>query len=1193
MTSIVRKFAGETVRMADEQSYNGCYNRGQPPTVLRVPPVMRHPALLIAACCLPAFVNAAEIDFNKDVRPIFSNKCLLCHGPDPEGLQAGLRLDDRKSATAELDSGETAIVPGKPELSELIARITTDDEDLRMPPADHGAKLSPDEIAILKQWVSEGAKFAVHWSYVKPQRPQAPPAPDDFADWVNNPVDQFILDSLTSRGLQPSPAAEKSAIARRVFLDLTGLPPTIEEVDAFVASEDPLAYEKLVDDLLQRPAFGEHWARKWLDLARYADSAGYADDPARTIWAYRDWVIKAMNENMPFDQFTIEQMAGDLLPDAAEHQLIATAFHRNTLTNNEGGTQDEEFRNVAVVDRVNTTMAVWMGTTMACAQCHTHKYDPITQEEYFQFFAIMNSTQDADKRDDSPLLEIFTDAQKQQQRDLRARIADLKSQLATPTPELAKAQKLWENALRSEPTWTSARPTAVKRNSEQPIGVTEDGVVAVDTETLEALPTQDTYVVDVPVAQDSIVRAVRLSTVPDASLPAGGSGHSGGNFVITGLKAEWVPTKAESPQGRFVRITQHGKNQILSLAEVQVFSDEKNVALNADATQHSTDFSGPAKLAVDGTTDGNFENKSVTHSKTEDNPFWEVDLGKVYSIDRIAVWNRTDNDLQKRLNNYSVTLLDEELQEVWSQRIKEVPDPSIEIKPTNVRSLKFSDAVADYHQPNFEPAEALTGSRNRESGWAVGGSVDKPHHLVASLTTQLEVDSPGTLRITIEHNSPHARHLLGRFRLSTTDDPSATARASIPAEILAIADQPADKRSAEDAAKLASHYRNHKAGLSAGVRNELKATEAKLAAIKPATSVPVLRELAESRETHLQFRGSYLDKGPKLEPGLPAAFHEGEANRPLDRLAMAEWLISEDNPLTARVLANRYWETIFGRGIVLTSEEFGSQGEPPTHPRLLDWLATEVIQSGWNRKHMLRILVTSATYRQSAKVSAEKVAADPDNRWLSRGPRIRLSAEMVRDQALFVSGLLSSKMYGPPVNPPQPDLGLKAAFGSSTDWKTSEGEDRYRRGIYTTWRRSNPYPSMATFDAPNREVCTVRRNSSNTPLQSLVTLNDPVYVEAAQSLARVALEHSDDVTEQVTHAFRRCTLRSPTAGELAALVALFEDSKQNLATQPDDAMQLATNPLGELPDGMAAIDAAAMTVVGNVLLNLDEMFLKR
>jgi hypothetical protein len=1161
-------------------------------------PNRTHPAIavLLLISLSQSLQADDQIDFNADIRPILSNNCFACHGPDEAHQEAGLRLDDHKAATSELDSGSIAVTPGKPDASELIARITSEDEDLRMPPADFGKKLTAKDIDTLRRWIEQGAPYQVHWSYQKPVRPELPTPDAQHKDWPRNEVDHFTLSKMLRHNLQPSPEADRYALARRVYLDLTGLPPTVEEVDQFVASQDPEAYEKLVDNLLQRPSFGEHWARKWLDLARYADSAGYADDPPRTIWAYRDWVIKAINDNMPFDQFTIEQMAGDLLPTPTESQLIATAFHRNTLTNNEGGTQDEEFRNVAIVDRVNTTMAVWMGTTMACAQCHSHKYDPISQEEYFRFFAILNNTQDADRRDESPVVQIYTDDQKQRKLDLQQQIADLTATINTATPQLAESQNQWESRLKTEPAWHTLRPAVVTRSSQQPAQILDNGSVLIDT----AAET-DTYTIDIPAQTDSPdgqltrpIAALRLQTLPHESLPGQGTGHGGGNFVITGIKAQIVPEGDSAPQAQFVRITNNGTNQILSLAEVQIFSAGTNIAPNGKATQHSTTYNGPAELAIDGNTDGNFQNKSVTHTDSVDNPWWEIDLTASHPVERIAVWNRTDNGLHTRLSNFTIELLDAERKVVWTQLIADAPNPSADYSPSNIRDITFRTAFADFHQPNFEPADVLTGKTETNDGWAIGSATTAPHQLLLIPHEAVVIDKPASLRITIEHNSPHKNHLLGHFQLSTTSDPATIERSRIPAPLLAILDTPAGDRSADQSAQLASHYREHVAPELQPQRDSLAKASQELADMKPATSVPVLREIdANRRETRLQFRGNYLDKGQVVTAGVPSAFNTLPADQTVDRMALAEWLIDDNNPLTARVLANRFWEIIYGRGIVVTSEEFGSQGEPPTHPQLLDWLATELVSNNWDTKALIRKMVTSATYRQSTRVTDASIAADPDNRWLARGPRIRLSAEMVRDQALFAAGLLSPKMYGPPVKPPQPSLGLSAAFGSSTDWKTSEGEDRYRRGLYTTWRRSNPYPSMATFDAPNREVCTVRRNRTNTPLQSLVTLNDPVYVEAAQSLARIALQHEGPLDQQITLAFRRCILRPPQPEELAALTALFSDSKASFADKPEEATKLATDPLGMLPASINTTDAAAMTVVCNVLLNLDEMFLKR
>ncbi len=777
------------------------------------------------------------VSFNRDIRPLLSNNCFQCHGPDDKERKADLRLDTQEGLFGDL-GGHAAVVPGKPGESELLRRVTSTEKVDKMPPPKSGKKLSPADIDLLIRWVKQGAPYNRHWSYTKPLLPALPAARKSA--WPKNPVDRFILSRLEREGLAPAPEADRYTLIRRVSLDLTGLPPTWQEVQSFVQDTDPKAYEKQVDRLLEKSAYGEHWAYQWLDLARYADSAGYADDPPRTIWLFRDYVIKSLNANKPFDQFTIEQIAGDLLPHPSEEQLVATAFHRNTLTNNEGGTVDEEFRNVAVVDRVGTTMAVWMGTTMACAQCHNHKYDPITQEEYFRFFAFFNNTQDSDKADESPILSTYTPDQMRRQHQLEAEIAALKAEFSQEVRTASEGQK-----------------------------------------------------------------------------------------------------------------------------------NDQHIAFS------NHPHSGASEL-------------------------------KYFSI--------------------------------------------------------------------------LLANRRKQ-----------------------------------------------------------------------------------------------------------------LADIKPIT-VPVMREMAgnQRRVTKIQHRGNYLDLGKPVTEGVPAAWVPLPAGAPVNRLTLARWLVAPENPLTARVIANRYWEQLFGVGIVATSEDFGMQGDLPVHPELLDWLANELVRSKWDVKAFLRLLVTSAAYRQSSLVTPELQLRDPENRLLARGPRFRLSAEMVRDQALFVSGLLSAKMYGPPVNPPQPAIGLRAAFGSEIDWKVSGGEDRHRRALYTMWRRSNPYPSMAAFDAPNREVCTIRRVRTNTPLQALVTLNDPVYMEAAQALARkAAAEGEAGPVERVRYLFRVCLGRSAEEAECERVVKLYEQSLERFRLEPEQAKKLATDPLGPLPKNSDPAELAAWTVVGNVMLNLDETLMKR
>ncbi len=1153
--------------------------------------LMRRFALFFRAVLLiPALIaswsmaQAAEpkVDFNRDVRTILSNNCLTCHGPDDAERQGGLRLDIRAGAVAAGDSGELAVVPNQPEQSELIRRITTEDVDQRMPPADSGRKLSPAEVKVLSRWVSEGANYARHWSYLKPERPAVPPQSDPR--WAQNPIDAFVMERLQREGLTPLGEADRHTLVRRLSLDLTGLPPTLAEVEQFVADTDPAAYDNLVDRLLEKKSFGEHWARQWLDLARYADSAGYADDPPRTIWAYRDYVIRSLNDNKPFDQFTIEQLAGDLLPDPTDEQLIATAFHRNTLTNNEGGTSDEEFRNVAVVDRVNTTMAVWMGTTISCCQCHNHKYDPITQEEYFRLFAIFNNSADADRRDESPLHQVWTPDLLHRKAALERKIAELESTTAEPSPEMVAALAAWEAGLPRRPVWQAVKPDSMTRQSTLPAIIGDDGSV-----TVTEAATTDVYTVDIPITSSGTLTALRLEALPADGLAGKGPGHAGGNFVVTRVLAEVRPATEARRSGRFVRIENLGEQQILSLAEVQVFRDGENIARQGVASQSSTGFNGPAALAIDGNTDGNYQVGSTTHTEIENDPWWELDLKAGGPIERIVLWNRTDNNLHERLRGFRITLLDEERQEVWHEAVAEPPHPSSQFSPHGSVGLEFTAAYADFSQPGFEADQAIQGKDAKAGGWAIAPQFGTAHtlDLVTGVPVKLPVGSH--LSVTIEQLSSHARHLLGHFRLATTGDASVADFAEFPAAVLAALNTESSQRTDQQRTTLMQHF------LRITRREELAEAKKKLAELKPETTVPVMAELpaAKARQTHIQVRGNYLVKGEEVTAGLPSAFHPISGPEAPDRLALARWLVDPENPLTARVIANRYWESLFGVGIVRTSEEFGMQGELPSHPELLDWLATELMASGWDTKHLLRTMVRSATYRQSSFVSDATFERDPENRWLARGPRFRMSAEMVRDQALFVAGLLSDKMHGPPVRPPQPNIGLNAAFGGGIDWKTSAGEDRHRRGLYTTWRRSNPYPSMATFDAPNREVCTIRRDRTNTPLQALVTLNDPVYIEAAQALARQMDAAGETPATAIEHGFRRCLARQPSDQELAALTRLFETTYARLANTPDQAMQLATTPLGPAPADADIVTLAALTVVGNVLLNTDEMIMKR
>ena len=1137
--------------------------------------------------------KADLVDFNRDVRRILSENCFNCHGPDAKESKGGkkkLRLDLPESARAALGSGHAAIVPGHPETSDLIHRITTTDLDDKMPPPDTGKKLTAQEIAVLTKWIAQGAEYSRHWSYEAPRRPALPKVREK--SWPKNAIDHFILARLKREGLNHSPEADRTTLIRRAALDLTGLPPTLAEVDQFIADHKPGAYERAVDRLLKKEAFGEHWAQLWLDQARYADSSGYADDPGRTIWAYRDYVIRALNSNKPFDQFTLEQIAGDLLENPTDEQLVATAFHRNTMTNNEGGTSDEEYRNVAVVDRVNTTMAVWMGTTMACAQCHTHKYDPITQEDYFRLFAILNNTADADRGDESPTLALYTAEQKRLKAERQAEIARLEKIVQTPTPALETAQADWEKKFATSLTWNPLVPVTVNSKEGAVIQRNEDGTVR-----FERGGKTDVYTLEIPVKTDEAITALRLDALPDSKPPGRGVGHADGNFVVSRVLAAISSTNNLPVAGRFVRIELPGKDKILSLAEVQVYRSSTNLAKQGEARQSTTASDGPAKLAIDGNTDGDYAKaKSTTHTETSTDPWWELDLKSAQAIDRVVLWNRTDGS-QDRLSGFRLLLLDEKRDVLWQQKVASAPSPSAEFRPDGARPISFSVASSDFSQKDFNAADVLDNKDPKTRGWGIAPKFGEPHSLTLTLKTPTPASIGSNLVVTIEQLSKYDYATIAQLRLSKSSDERAADFARVPASTLAILQVDSAQRTTDQREKVRRHYLS--------IAPELKKERDEIARLtklndeeKPYTTVPIVRELAEGkrRKTHVQQRGNFLVLGQEVTNGLPPSLHapmKGDAGTSPDRLTLAHWLVDRGNPLTARVAANRLWESIFGIGLVRTSEEFGAQGEMPSHPELLDWLAMELMEKKWEVKHLIRLMVTSAAYRQSSRVTPELAAKDSDNRLLARGPRFRLSAEMIRDQALTVSGLLSAKMYGPPVKPPQPKLGLSAAFGSGTDWETSGGEDRYRRALYTTWRRSNPYPSMATFDAPNREVCLVRRERSNTPLQALVTLNDPVYIEASQALARKMMASGQTTTDHARHGFRLCTSRAPSNDELSGLLKLYAKTLERFQADPAKAKDIATKPLGEAPKEFDVAELAAWTVVGNVLLNLDEMLMKR
>lgn len=1000
----------------------------------------------------PMAGRGADVDFNRDIRPILSGICFKCHGPDEEARKSNLRLDVREGALKPAKSGDRAIVPNHPEASELLRRVTSNDEDERMPPAKAAKHLTPEQIATLRTWISEGAKYEKHWAYQKPERPSLPAV--QAKSWPRNDLDYFILARLEHEGLTPAGQAPRTTLIRRLSLDLTGLPPTPEEVDAFVRDPDPNAYEKLVDRLLDSPHFGERWARPWLDMARYADTNGYEADYRRSIWPYRDWVIHALNADMPFDEFTIEQLAGDLLPNATRDQKVATGFHRNTMVNTEGGTDDEEFRVAALVDRVNTTFTVWMGTTIGCAQCHTHKYDPFTQKEYYQLLAIFNQTADKGKSNE-PELSLPTPQQQTELDKINAQIKPLEDWLNTQTPELDVAQADWESGLREKWTaisnaWRVLRPNRLAGTN----GVILERQVDESVFSGGDLPDNSTYTITAT-ADWTNALAFRLEALTDERLPHKSSGrHEEGDFTIT-------------------------------------------------------DFSVLVEAA-----DG---------SAVEQVPFE-------------LAW------ADFSMNGYEVK-------------------KTIDDDPTS------GWAIAAYEE------------KNRTNRFAV---------LVASRPFGFGPGSKYTIRI--DQNSSRAKHLLGRFRLSIA--------AGNPADHQALSEVPDKTRGliiagpvkrTDDERKEVSQYFRSVTPLLAETRSQIDELRKRLPKGIPTTLV--MEKVDKPRETHVMIRGSFLNQGEKVEAGVPEALHLWPAGEPVNRLTFARWLVSPENPLVGRVTMNRLWAAVFGTGIVTTSEDFGSQGELPTHPELLDWLATEFVRQGWSWKAMCRLIVTSATYRQEAVATAEKLERDPFNRLLSRGPRFRMEAEMLRDDALAAGGLLDPEVGGQSVFPYQPD-GVWSNPYSSDKWLESQNGEQFRRGIYTFWRRTAPYASLMAFDAPSREVVCERRVRSNTPVQSLVTLNDPAFMVAANGLARLVLAHGGETfASRLDYAMMRALSRRSSADERDQLGRLFQVTEKKFQHDPAAAQKLVTIGLPK-PVNRDIVELAAWEVIANVILNLDEALTK-
>jgi hypothetical protein len=1037
--------------------------------------------------------DAATISFNHEIRPILSEYCYACHGPDEAKRKAGLRLDNEEIAFKELKSGARAIVPGDLKNSAMIERIHSDDPDEKMPPVKGGKPLSKEQIVLLTRWVEQGAKWQRHWSFITPERAALPEVKNK--NWPRNTIDYFVLAQLEKQGLKPNPEADKVTLLRRATLDLTGLPPTIEEVDAFIADNTPNAYEKVVDRLMQSPHYGERMAQHWLDLARYADTSGYHFDGVRFMWLWRDWVINSFNDNKSFDQFVVEQLAGDLMPNATQSQRVATGFMRNNMTNDEGGADPDEYLDKYVADRVNTFGSVFLGLTVACCECHDHKFDPIKTKEYYQLYAYFHNVPEKglDRiRTDNPPPRLAVPTPEQAVKFVEAdfRLKDAEKTLQDRINELGESQEKWERLA----------------NTRKPPLPDDKGLIAM----------------------------LRLN----GDFSVQGTHTNEGRFTST--------NKAEFADGRIGKAFKvDGKSHA-----------EFDQLVSFDRTNS---FSYGAWVKA--------ENKDgCILSKMEKEPVYKgFDLLVSDARVEVHIINKwPDNALKVRTRD-QISL--KQWQNIFATYDGSGKAAGVKIyvngkrRDTEVQSDKLADSIT-----NQEPVRI--GARNAQ--YPFTGSIEDVRFYDRAISEE-------------------------------------DVRSRVLADFMPILAKSRGNRSNEERDEVARFYKENYA--EDYLRSEADLTKARRQKDEFYSKIPtslIMEDMVPGRETFLLVRGDFRNPGERVHEGTPACLPplpEG----PTNRLTLARWLVTKENPLPARVAVNRYWGLFFGTGLVKTENDFGSQGEWPSHPHLLDWLAVQfrdggevaqdpglssekVTVSPWNVKQIVRLMVTSATYRQSAQVTEEKLERDPYNRLLTRGPRMRLDAEFIRDNALAISGLLNTKVGGPSVKPYQPN-GIWD--GVDATYVQDHGDLLYRRGMYVFWRRSAHYPSFATFDAPNREVCTVYRQTTQTPLQSLVLMNDPVFVEAARALAqRVLSEAPTDPQKRLLLEFRHTLGRIPRSDEIALLQKTYEQQLANFEADPKGAEEFLK--IGELkrPEKADTVELAALASVANVLLNLDEAITK-
>ena len=1032
----------------------------------------------------------AAVEFDRDIRPLLTDRCYACHGPDEAARTTQLRFDTREGAFADL-GGYRAIVPGDPERSEMFKRITAAEEARRMPPVYSGLELDKKEIELIRSWIEQGARWQRHWSFIPPERPVLPQVADEA--WTRNPIDTFVLDRLRKERLGPSPGADETVLIRRVTLDLTGLPPTPEEVDAFLADDSPRAYENVVDRLLRSPRYGEHMALNWLDAARYADSNGYQTDGERTMWRWRDWVIEAFNANMPFDRFTVEQLAGDMLPQPTLEQRIATGFNRNHRGNGEGGIIADEFAVEYVVDRVETTATVWLGLTLGCARCHDHKYDPFSQKEFYRTFAFFNNIPERGKvykyGNSPPIIKAPTRPQQEQLAELQEKLDQAERDFQALEPELDRAQRQWETSFRKQRPlhWSIA-----------------EGLLG-----------------HFPL--DGRARGWRRP------LPASAKGNQ--------AKSRFKDGRPEFSRGKIGKAAGFDGRRFIDAGDLGDFGFYDRFSLGA-------------WIYPEGEQGGAIVSRTLELEKEKGYRVALLD-GKVH-VNLVVRW--LDDSIRVETER---TLAPDRWHHLMVTYDGSRTSKAIRIY-VDGKPEKFKVLVDDLNLTfeNQEPFRIGSG----------GGAASRFHGLIDEVRVYDRALPPHEVKVV------------------------ATSTA-----INHITRKPPDRRSQAETDKLRAYFLQKHAPkpVRQAHRRILDLQKQKTALLETVPTTMVMQEREEPRETFLLLRGAYDQPGEKVSPGVPEILGGGASGRFRNRLDLARWLVDPGNPLTPRVVVNRYWQRLFGRGLVATVEDFGSQGERPTHPALLDWLATEFVRTGWDLKALQKTLVMSATYRQSSRATPELLARDPENLLLARGPRQRLSAQAIRDQALFVGGLLVEKLGGPSVKPYQP-AGLWEELAGDIAYNQSTGEDLYRRSLYTFWKRTIAPPSMMNFDAAAREMCTVRVSRTNTPLQALNLMNDVTFVEAARGLAQRVLSEPESRShaDRIARAFRLATSRRPTAEEGKILLASLEAQLASYRSDRKAARELVDTGESPLSKGLDSREVAAYTAVASLILNLDETITK-